>query len=219
MKNLVKFSFVASLLVASSLNAHKGAFVGVEGIYSKTSSDISIHPEKNHLGNNQKVKFSKSTPGFGIKGGYNFGDFRAYGGYEYLFKAKNSKNGKTSKATTHNLYIGFDYTPEITNDLKAVVGAYTGTSIISDKLNNDASNGGGDGVSHSETYSISYSGTGWLIGTKLGLEYIVADHHGLEFGVKYDYAYFKNHKDKSGNYINSIKNRNLKPYLSYSFYF
>ncbi|MSN95742.1 porin family protein [Campylobacter sp. FMV-PI01] len=205
MKNLVKLSFVASLLVASSLNAHKGAFVGFEGGYNNFSLSLETKGSSS-----EKFDASKSNFGLGIKGGYSFGEFRVYGAYEYISKIKHNKEKNQMDATIHEIYLGADWTPEIATDLRAVIGAYTGSSIIHGgvKINKDSQRG-----------TIDYTVAGWLIGAKLGLEYIVADHHGIEVGMKYNYTEFSNFNDDQKFTIDDITNKNLKAYLGYSYYF
>ncbi|MSN95636.1 outer membrane beta-barrel protein [Campylobacter sp. FMV-PI01] len=187
MKNLVKISFIASLLFASSINAHERAFVGVEGGY----------------------EFFNQGPALGAKGGYSFGDFRVYGAYDYTrFEEKDYSNNKIStevKATTRNLYIGLDTTPEIADNLKAVFGSYMGYGQSKAKVQGFVNNKSLVGLVNSESL--------WLVGTKLGLEYIVADHHGIETGLKYDLIKIY---DQNGDHA---KFRMVKQYLGYSFYF
>lgn len=154
MKNVVlKVAFGLSLASAAALA--QGAFIGVEGYYSFGSN----MKAKSDSGT---TKVKKAQPGIGLKAGYNFDSFRVYGAYIYDFQAKKSlgdEDGTVIKWSTHKFLICADYTPELTKDIKLVLGGYTGYS----KLKMD--------VFDIHDGSEKASTNGWILGARIGTEY------------------------------------------------
>ena len=200
MKNCVLKS-VLVLSLAGSFALAQGGFVGLEGGYdfsSKLSSD------------GDSIKDNR--PNIGIKGGYDFGVARAYGGYFYHAKAKDSDRGSINGVTgsldtewtNHKFVIGGDYTPAITDNFKLIAGLYTGISVMNFKsrLNTNVVRA---------SYDVTKSG--WLLGTRLGAEYSFDEHNALEFGVKIDRSWY-NIDD-----IDNVKATDMGAYLGYTYKF
>ena len=193
MKNCVLKGFLA-LSLASSFALAEGGFAGVEGGYdfsSKLTDDTGSAKD--------------SRPNIGIKGGYDFGVARVYGGYFYHAKAKDSySNIVDAKWTNHKFVIGGDYTPTIADNFKLVAGLYTGLSVINF-----------DATANTNAGRLIYDVTksGWLFGAKLGGEYSFDKNNALEFGLKADKSWYS-----SSDYID-LKTTDVGAYLGYTYKF
>ncbi|WP_418884440.1 outer membrane beta-barrel protein [Campylobacter suis] len=112
---------------------------------------------------------------FGIKGGYDFGSWRAYIEYTYNLETKDTIkiDGETReyKWKSHNFSVNADYTPKITENFKLLVGAYTGFAVVQ----TDAD--------ETEIYTADNT-TSWLLGAKVGGFYGFDEHNEVEFGFK-----------------------------------
>ncbi len=188
MTNIVKFGtkvLVASALMSSAVLA-EGTFVGVEGAF--VQSKVNLDSDANEFFSNPKDGAFE----FGFKAGQDFGDYRLWAGYFYRTKAseKYSFSGPGGYVNaeinwkSHNFVVGADYTPSITENFKALLGAYTGLAITKSEIKGDASLASG--------YEFSDSGSetdaGALIGLRLGGIYLIDQSNELEFGVKTDYT-------------------------------
>ncbi|MCR4942327.1 MAG: porin family protein [Campylobacter sp.] len=200
MKNLVLKSFIASSLLASFAFAN-GAFIGVDVGYNfKSEFDLST----NEISNIQKAK-DKNTE-LGIKGGYDFDMFKVYGGYYYQTEAKDKiiSNLNTKIAwKIHKLVAGADWTPNITTDLKAVIGAYVGFSRIDAEISTKIIG---------RNFSNYGNNNGVVYGGKIGAAYSFDEHNEVEFGVKAEKSKYS--EDKADYDVNIIG-----AYLGYSYKF
>ncbi|CUU74471.1 putative outer membrane protein [Campylobacter hyointestinalis subsp. hyointestinalis] len=211
MSNIVKFStkvLVASALMSSVVLA-EDIFVGVEGAF--VQSKVNLDSELNEA-------FSDPKDGafeFGFKAGQDFGDYRLWAGYFYRTKAseKYSFSGPGGYVNaeinwkSHNFVVGADYTPSITENFKALLGAYTGLAITKSEVKGDASLASG--------YEFSDSGSetdaGALIGLRLGGIYAVDANNEIEFGIKGDYI--------KTNILDIDKATNYGVYVGYNYKF
>ncbi|MCR8679431.1 MULTISPECIES: hypothetical protein [Campylobacter] len=189
MTNIVKFgaAVVAATAILSSNAVAQSVFVGVEGgfLQSRTTLD-EIFPSTIDDPSDTSVEL-------GLKGGYDFDTFRVWGGYSYRTKGSEDYNlrdgadfidGKFSWQT-HNILVGADYTPLLSDNLKLALGAYTGISFVKGEFSGQAQY-----TSGIYTYTLdnsSTTGTGALIGLKIGGIYEVVKNNEIEFGVKGDY--------------------------------
>ena len=206
MKSVLLKAVVATSLVASFACAD-GAFVGFETGYSKSS--LKYKWSGDNPDDSESLKFKGGAFGLGVKGGYDFGMFRAYGEYIYKFKAKDDivyEDGDTEKVSwkSHNFLIGGDFTPSLTNNFKLALGAYTGVSKI--KVKSEDSDG-----------DDTLSKTGWIIGGKIGGIYEINQNNEVEFGVKTDYTKYKKETDEDGTGKLSATNTGF--YLGYNYKF
>ena len=195
MKNVV-LKVALGLSLASAAALAQGAFVGVEGDYSFGSK------LKVKRGDGSKDSIKKAQPGLGIKAGYDFDNFRAYGAYFYNFQTKKELEDDGEKYTIkwnkHSFLAGADYTPSITSDVKLVAGAYTGVSRIKFKVDNS------DSAQHS---------TGFVLGTKFGAEYLLDQNNILEAGVKADYTFYRKIEEVK------VRESNIGLYVGYTYKF
>ncbi len=193
MKNILVKGLIASSLFASAVFA-EGAFVGVFGGYNDNS-------EMEYKGYGLKSKFDDKMPVMGIKGGYDFGNFRVYEAYQYSFKGtfKNDKykiDGDYYDIETnwkiHDFITGFDFTPEISSVFKPVLGVYAGFSILDydfvvAQLQDDKEEG---------------TRGGFIYGAKLGGAFEVAENSEIEVGYKIDQSRYAK--------VDDIKMKNSK---------
>ena len=162
-------------------------FVGVEGALIQTK--VTLNDEYPSVLDD----LSDSSVELGFRAGYDFGDYRVWGGYAYRTKGSEDvdyKNGGDYLKgefswTTHNILVGADYTPTIAESFKLVLGAYTGISFVKGEFE-----GSGHYTRWPYTYTLSsdsVSGTGALIGAKVGGLYAINDNNEIKLGVKADY--------------------------------
>ena len=194
----MKSSFLKASIIACAVCSFamaEGAFIGYEGGYS-FASNVKLSEA------NDGARLRKGQFNSGVKAGYDFDSFRAYGAYFYNFQTKKELEDDGEKYTIkwnkHSFLAGADYTPSITSDVKLVAGAYTGVSRIKFKVDNS------DSAQHS---------TGLVLGTKLGAAYLLDQNNILEAGVKADYTFYKK--------IDEVKVResNIGRYVGYTYKF
>ena len=119
----MKSSFLKASIIACAVCSFamaEGAFIGYEGGYSFASN----WKEKTTDGESGSVR--KGQFNSGVKAGYDFDSFRAYGAYFYSFQTKKQINNDTDdkfnvKWKKHSLLAGVDYTPSITKDIKLIL--------------------------------------------------------------------------------------------------
>lgn len=192
MKNLaLKASLVASLLVSQTFA--ESAFIGFEGDYSFRSN---LKIDSDSIG--------KGQAGLGIKAGYDFDTFRAYGAYVYDLKTKKTFTDDGDRVelkwTKHSFLIGGDYTPSISNSFKLLAGAYTGVSRINIKVRRDDE-------------SSKFNFTGIVVGAKLGGIYEIDKSNAVEFGYKADYTKYNKKYDAK------LKETNHGLFVGYTYKF
>ena len=190
MANIVKFGavVVAATAILSSSAAAQGGFVGVEGALLQSQVKLDdIYPSVLDDPKDTSIEL-------GLKGGYDFDAFRVWGGYSYRTKGSEDYNMKDGADfingelnwQTHNILVGADYTPSLTDSFKLALGAYTGISFVKRELSGQAQYTSG-GYIYTLDGSSSTTGTGALIGLKLGGIYEVVKNNEIEFGIKGDY--------------------------------
>lgn len=187
---------LAKLILASSLVAScafaEGVFVGVVGGYNFMTK---IEVDETNLSIKDKNGF------LGIKGGYDFGAYRAYGQYNYNLKTSENYDIFTSETKGHEFLVGADWTPSINENLKLAVGPYLGYA----RFNFEES----DGVD-------SYSGNlnGFVLGGKVGAIFDTGVGE-FEAGVKADKTWLKAKEDGIANQDKTT----VGLYLGYNFKF
>ncbi|WP_086267901.1 outer membrane beta-barrel protein [Campylobacter devanensis] len=189
MTNIFKFGVaaIAATAILSSSAAAQGVFVGVEGVLLQSQVKLDdIYPSVLDDPKDTSIEL-------GLKGGYDFDAFRVWGGYSYRTKGSEDYNMKDGTDfingefnwQTHNILVGADYTPSLTDSFKLALGAYTGLSIVKGKFSGQA-----EYTTDGLTYVMdndSTTGTGAIFGLKLGGIYEVIENNEIEFGIKGDY--------------------------------
>ncbi|WP_096026526.1 outer membrane beta-barrel protein [Campylobacter lanienae] len=193
MTNIVKFGavVVAATAILSSSAAAQGGFVGVEGVLLQSQVKLDdIYPSVLDDPKDTSIEL-------GLKAGYDFDVFRVWGGYSYRTKGSEDDNMKDGADfingefnwQTHNILVGADYTPSLTDSFKLTLGAYTGISIVRGEFTGQAQFTTQDSYG---TYEFTLSdnsitGVGSIWGAKLGGIYEVVENNEIEFGIKGDY--------------------------------
>ncbi|MGP1485970.1 MAG: outer membrane beta-barrel protein [Campylobacter sp.] len=173
------FKLVIGLVATGSVALAEGAFMGVEGAYAFISK----------LKYTSSAKDSQSA--IGAKAGYDFDMFRAYGSYHYAFEAKD----RGVKWNSHKFLLNADYTPTLADNLKLILGGYTGISALKIKTTNND------------------SGSDMVFGLRLGIECGLDSKSAIEAGFKADKTkYDVDH----GEYLTE---KNTGFYLGYNYKF
>ena len=161
MKRILAACSFAALLVSSA--CAEGAFVGAEGgwFYKHGKFD-----ESNAAGFSDNA----SSADLGLKLGYIItDDHRVYGAYHYDFGGKFNDGNGDIKGQFHKFLLGYDFTPQIYNEWRGILGVYGGYTFA--KLKPDGDN------------SVTFK-KGFAYGAKVGALYEINANNEVEFGVK-----------------------------------
>ena len=213
MKKSVKLlSLFAMLAGFSTVAAAEGVFVG-------GSLDLQHSKIKNTLCDNDEGCSAKDGRlGIGLKTGYDFGQFRVYGAYQYNPKAKETHDETHNTPNfaqqvheelqwqSHDITVGADYTPSFTENFKGLVGGYMGYSHakITDKYHSSFTDSTGRTYTHED--SSSKGSNGFVYGLRLGGIYSFNQNNELEFGIKAEQAKYKKVDDGDWYFKNKITN-------------
>ena len=194
----MKSSFLKASMIACAVCSFamaEGAFIGYEGGYS-FASNVKLSEA------NDGARLRKGQFNSGVKAGYDFDSFRAYGAYFYSFQTKKQIEDDDDRFTVkwkkHSLLAGADYTPSITEDIKLVLGGYTGVSRLL--------------ISRDDTDHKFYD-TGFVLGAKFGAEYLLDQNNILEAGMKTDYTFYK------ADDVSRVRESNIGLYVGYTYKF
>ena len=194
----MKSSFLKASMIACAVCSFamaEGAFIGYEGGYS-FASNVKLSEA------NDGARLRKGQFNSGIKAGYDFDNFRAYGAYFYNFQTKKELEDDGEKYTIkwnkHSFLAGADYTPSITKDIKLVAGGYTGVSRLS--------------ITRDDVNKKFYD-TGFVLGAKFGAEYLLDQNNILEAGMKTDYTFYK------ADDVSKVRESNIGLYVGYTYKF
>ena len=125
---------LAKLVLASSLVAScafaEGGFIGVGGGYNFGSTI-----EAEYIGEIDDINQGV----FSVKGGYDFGSYRAYTQYNYNSKYSEEFSGTIvgtieGEISGHEFVVGVDFTPSLSDGLKFAAGPYAGLSLLKAKV-------------------------------------------------------------------------------------
>ena len=194
----MKSSFFKASIIACAVCSFamaEGAFIGYEGGYS-FASNVKLSEA------NDGARLRKGQFNSGVKAGYDFDSFRAYGAYFYSFQTKKQIEDDDDRFTVkwkkHSLLAGVDYTPSITKDIKLVAGGYTGVSRLS--------------ITRDDVNKKFYD-TGFVLGAKFGAEYLLDQNNILEAGIKTDYTFYK------ADDVSRVRESNIGLYVGYTYKF
>ena len=194
----MKSSFLKASIIACAVCSFamaEGAFIGYEGGYS-FASNVKLSEA------NDGARLRKGQFNSGVKAGYDFDSFRAYGAYFYSFQTKKQIEDDDDRFTVkwkkHSLLAGVDYTPSITEDIKLVAGGYTGVSRLS--------------ITRDDVNKKFYD-TGFVLGAKFGAEYLLDQNNILEAGIKTDYTFYK------ADDVSRVRESNIGLYIGYTYKF
>ena len=194
----MKSSFLKASMIACAVCSFamaEGAFIGYEGGYS-FASNVKLSEA------NDGARLRKGQFNSGVKAGYDFDSFRAYGAYFYSFQTKKQIEDDDDRFTVkwkkHSLLAGADYTPSITEDIKLVLGGYTGVSRLA--------------ITRDDVNKKFYD-TGFVLGAKFGAEYLLDQNNILEAGIKTDYTFYK------ADDVSRVRESNIGLYVGYTYKF
>ncbi|MBP3195276.1 MAG: outer membrane beta-barrel protein [Cardiobacteriaceae bacterium] len=203
--------FSATVLADNSV---AGGFVGVGTGYdfhNKMKTDTGGSAKKD---NNANIS---------INGGYDFGNWRAYGEYTYNANAKDTeendlgyaKEKEVYKWNSHDITFNADWTPQVADNFRLVVGAYTGYSfghVKADYSKEYYSGGSYHGESKDDL-------TGWLLGARVGGIYDLDKNSSIDFGVKFDHTWYKDIDWSEYTYTTDFDRNKFGAYVGYKFKF
>ena len=194
----MKSSFLKASMIACAVCSFamaEGAFIGYEGGYS-FASNVKLSEA------NDGARLRKGQFNSGVKAGYDFDSFGAYGAYFYSFQTKKQIEDDDDRFTVkwkkHSLLAGVDYTPSITKDIKLVAGGYTGVSRLA--------------ITRDDVNKKFYD-TGFVLGAKFGAEYLLDQNNILEAGIKTDYTFYK------ADDVSRVRESNIGLYVGYTYKF
>ena len=194
----MKSSFLKASMIACAVCSFamaEGAFIGYEGGYS-FASNVKLSEA------NDGARLRKGQFNSGVKAGYDFDSFRAYGAYFYSFQTKKQVEDDDDRFTVkwkkHSLLAGVDYTPSITENIKLVAGGYTGVSRLA--------------ITRDDVNKKFYD-TGFVLGAKFGAEYLLDQNNILEAGIKTDYTFYK------ADDVSRVRESNIGLYVGYTYKF
>ena len=194
----MKSSFLKASMIACAVCSFamaEGAFIGYEGGYS-FASNVKLSEA------NDGARLRKGQFNSGVKAGYDFDSFGAYGAYFYSFQTKKQIEDDDDRFTVkwkkHSLLAGVDYTPSITEDIKLVAGGYTGVSRLA--------------ITRDDVNKKFYD-TGFVLGAKFGAEYLLDQNNILEAGIKTDYTFYK------ADDVSRVRESNIGLYVGYTYKF
>lgn len=164
MKKVLVASACAALLASSALA--EGFFLGGEGAWLYSHGNF----KESELGTSDSGKANSAD--LGLKVGYVINDNnRVYGTYHYQFggKYKLSDFEVNVKGKTHKFLLGYDFTPQIYNEWRGVLGVYGGYTLSKMKPSE------GDFINFKK---------GLAYGAKVGTLYDINENNEMEFGFK-----------------------------------
>ena len=187
----MKSNLIAKLVLASSLAVSlacsEGLFVGAQGDYNFKSKQKLTATDT--LGSLSET-MSSGQFGLGIKGGYDFNNYKIYTQYVYSPETDDSKTiaGEkfTLKWSSHDLVVGGDYTPKVTKNIKALVGGFIGVSMANFKYE--------DFYTSADRINIDVSLPAFIFGIKLGGIYDINKNSAVDFGLKFSQANYQQYK-------------------------
>lgn len=179
MKKFLVAGVCAASLVSSALA--EGFFLGGEGAW--------FYSHGNFKSEGVKYSGKANSADLGLKVGYVINDNnRVYGTYHYQFggKYKLSNFEGNVEGKTHKFLLGYDFTPQIYNEWRGVLGVYGGYTLSKMKP--------------SEGELINFK-KGLAYGAKVGALYDINKNNEVEFGFK-------------AEQLNYSKKQNVKPTLT-----
>lgn len=217
MKKLA-LSLVVAGIVANFAFA-EGAFVGVEGDF------VNINVTDKYT-DEQKIReiFSGYEDKIlGIKGGYDFDKFRVYGqlnrhfgfGSGFLKNFNKSFENSYIKASTYEFLVGGDYFFDVSKNFRVFTGAYTGMEMMSFYFKKPDD----DMIISGDKYMKDFTATEFLLGGKVGVEFIITEHSSIELGAKVDTTISAIKINKPENFNESFEyTQNFTKYSSFVAY-
>ncbi|TKX33986.1 outer membrane beta-barrel protein [Campylobacter taeniopygiae] len=189
-----------------------GFFIGADAawMHSNVKGDL----KHNLTGMTFNGDVSGNIPNFGLRAGYRFNEsHRIYAAYNYSDEfndlIKTPRIQIEGDFTTHKFLLGYDFTPKLFTNTRAVLGVYSGYA----KTNIDLK---------TSFLSLSQDFDGFVYGAKWGALYELTPCNEIEFGVKAEQIRYNSrnfYQSRIGSNFYDPKQTNYGVYLGYAYKF
>lgn len=196
----MKKLFLGAVLTAGLMSSvvAQGLFVGAEGDYiikSKVQATNTQYDASTLTYDKSTLTIDDSLFGLGFKFGYDFDKAKIYTKLSATNKLKDEiiVNGIKSdvEMSFYNFVIGADFTPQVNQDIKFLIGIYSGIEIANYKITANQTN----------VYILSEdTDTAYIYGVRIGGIYSFNDHNEIEIGLNLDQSKYTKTTEK---YINA----------------
>ncbi|TKX30921.1 outer membrane beta-barrel protein [Campylobacter aviculae] len=191
---------------------NSGFFIGTDAAWMHTQVKGDLKHNKTGLNFNADV--SGNLPVFGLRAGYRFNEMhRIYAAYNYSDEfndlIKTPRIQIEGDFTTHKFLLGYDFTPKLFTNTRAVLGAYLGYARTNIDLK-------------TSLLSLSQDFDGFVYGAKIGAMYELTPHNEIEFGFKAEQIHYNSrnfYTNQIGSNFYDPKQINYGVYLGYAYKF
>ncbi|TXE88158.1 porin family protein [Campylobacter volucris] len=213
---LKSLSIIASIALFSNVamaDENSGMFLGVDAGWFHTKIDSSIK----HRGTTQSNfngDLEGNIPVFGLKIGYRINEnHRVYSAYNYSSEMSDvitiPKFTIDGEFDTHKILFGYDFTPKVFDNTRAVLGLYSGYART-------------DLTLKTTLLSLSENFDGFTYGAKIGALYELNSSNEIEFGFKIEKTTYTSenfYQSAIGSNFYNPEQTNYGLYLGYTYKF
>ncbi|MBF7043345.1 outer membrane beta-barrel protein [Campylobacter volucris] len=214
---LKSLSIIASIALLSNVamaDENSGLLLGVDAGWFHTQIDSSIK----HRNNGQKANFNGDLEGnipvFGLKIGYRINEnHRVYSAYNYSSEMSDvitiPRFTIDGEFDTHKILFGYDFTPKVFDNTRAVLGLYGGYART-------------DLTLKTGRLSLSENFDGFTYGAKIGALYELNPSNEIEFGFKVEKTTYTSenfYQNNIGSNFYNPEQTNYGLYLGYTYKF
>lgn len=213
---LKSLSIIASIALLSNVaiaDENSGLLLGVDAGWFHTQIDSSIkHRGKTHSNFNGDLE--GNIPVFGLKIGYRINEnHRVYSAYNYSSEMSDviqtTKIKIDGEFDTHKILFGYDFTPKVFDNTRAVLGLYGGYART-------------DLTLKTTLLSLSENFDGFTYGAKIGALYELNPSNEIEFGFKVEKTTYTSenfYQSNIGSNFYNPEQTNYGLYLGYTYKF
>lgn len=213
---LKSLSIIASIALLSNVamaDENSGLLLGVDAGWFHTQIDSSIkHRGKTHSNFNGDLE--GNIPVFGLKIGYRINEnHRIYSAYNYSSEMSDviqtTKIKIDGEFDTHKILFGYDFTPKVFDNTRAVLGLYGGYART-------------DLTLKTTLLSLSENFDGFTYGAKIGALYELNPSNEIEFGFKVEKTTYTSenfYQSNIGSNFYNPEQTNYGLYLGYTYKF
>lgn len=214
---LKSLSIIASIALLSNVamaDENSGLFLGAGMGWFHTQIDSSIKHRNQSNNSNINGDLEGDIPVFSLKVGYRINEnHRVYSAYNYSSEMSDVIQTTNIKIDgefdTHKILFGYDFTPKIFDDTRAVLGIYGGyaKTDLTFKTN---------GLSLSENFD------GFTYGAKIGALYELDSSNEVEFSFKVEKTTYTSenfYQSSIGSNFYNPEQTNYGLYLGYTYKF
>lgn len=201
-----------SLLANASLANDSSFFIGADVSYVNTNVNGDLRHNKTGLVVNGDL--SSNIPILGLRAGYSLNDLnRFYVAYNYSDEfsevLRTPKIQINEDFTTHKFLLGYDFTPEIFDKTRAVLGVFGGYAKS-------------DVTLKTKFLSLSQNFDGFVYGAKIGALYEINDSNDVEIGFKVEHINYNTkdfYQEAIGSNLYDPKQKSYGAYIAYTYKF